>query len=228
MKKNLFLLTLMALAVCPLLGEEEAAAPKEIGIQFTESSVTPDYLTAKADSDAIDVGVVEIVAENGEAAAEDDCEEDEEEENELSFLAGPAEIATSVAIPLAFTGIGISCGVLPASEGYGGMAVTPLTTTIGAGIGAVCGAVFTPFLALKGVFDTFTLGAFTDTDFDIDDHTVIMEDQIDNVNDIFLLNNPFEEDEAEDGEDGEDEEEEEDSEESAEDSGEETAEEQAN
>ena len=195
MKTNLFLLILTALFSFSLLAEETAAAPKEVGITFTESSVTPDYLSAKADSDAIKVGVIEIVAVEGEPELGDVYEgEAGSVEKELSLAAGPAEVAASLAIPLAFTGIGASLGVVPASQGYAGMAVTPLATTLGAGIGAVCGALFTPYLALKGVFDTFTLGAFTDTNFAIDDHTGIMKDQIGNVNDVLLLNNPFVED----------------------------------
>lgn len=198
MKTNLFLLILLSLVSFSLLGEETASAPKEVDIQFTESPVTTDYLTAKADSDAIKVGVVEIVTETEGQPQDESLEaeaESESESKELSIVAGPAEIATSLAVPLAFTGIGASLGVLPASKGYAGMAVTPLTTTLGAGIGAVCGALFTPFVALKGVFDTFTLAAFTDTDFNINDNTGIMEDQIGNVNELVLFNNPFNEDE---------------------------------
>ena len=80
-------------------------------------------------------------------------------------------------------------------ENYGGLAITPLTVTIGTGVGAVCGALFAPYLALRGVFDTFTLGAFVDEDYDITDSTDIVEDKVDVVNDIVLLNNPFEDEE---------------------------------
>ena len=62
-------------------------------------------------------------------------------------------------------------------------------------LGAVCGAVFTPCMAVKGLFDTFTLGAFVDEDYDITDTTDIVEDKVDFVNDIATLNNPFEDDE---------------------------------
>ena len=189
MKKLIPLFFLFPLFV---LGEE--AAPK---IEFTEVSVAPEYLSQKADSDAIDVGVVEIVEVHEEPALGDEYEEEEEENDAFSntYLAGPAEILASAAVPLAFTGIGAGCGILPAMENYGGLAITPLTVTIGTGVGAVCGALFAPYLALRGVFDTFTLGAFVDEDYDITDSTDIVEDKVDVVNDIVLLNNPFEDEE---------------------------------
>ena len=176
-----------------LFGEEATSK-----IEFKEVSVAPEYLTEKADSDAIDVGVVEIVEVSEEPALGDEYE-DEEEDDVLSsrYLAGPAEILASPAVPLAFTGIGAGCGILPAMENYGGLAITPLTVALGTGVGAICGAVFGPFLALRGVFDTFTLGAFVDEDYDITDSTDIVEDKVDIVNEIVLLNNPFEEEEEE-------------------------------
>ena len=87
------------------------------------------------------------------------------------------------------------CGMIPATQSYGGMAITPLTVVAGTVVGAVCGAVFTPCMAVKGLFDTFTLGAFVDEDYDITDTTDIVEDKVDFVNDIATLNNPFEDDE---------------------------------
>ena len=200
--KNLFLLFLLGLAF-PLIAEETVAEQPavESTIEFTETSVTPDYLTAKADSDAVDVGVVEFVTVSKANEAESEEEEEEDDSFGPAFLAGPAEVVASLSIPLAFTGLGAFAGLYPASVNYGGMAVTPLTTTLGAAVGAVSGAVFTPYLALKGLFDTFTLGAFMEDEFDIEDHTVFMEDQVDNINEIFLLNNPFEEDDEDEAED---------------------------
>jgi len=173
-----------------LFGEEATSK-----IEFKEVSVAPEYLTEKADSDAIDVGVVEIVETDEEAEAAEESEEEEESAFSNTYLAGPAEIIASAAVPLAFTGIGAGCGILPAMENYGGLAITPLTVAFGTGVGAVCGAVFAPVLALRGVFDTFTLGAFVDPDYDITDTTDLVEDNVDIVNDIALLNNPFDEDE---------------------------------
>ena len=190
MKKLIPLFLLFPLLV---LGEE--AANK---IEFKEVSVAPEYLTEKADSDAIKVGVVEIVEVNEEPALGDEYEDEEKEEDSAfshTYLAGPAEILASTAVPLAFTGIGAGCGILPAMENYGGLAITPLTVAFGTSVGAVCGAIFAPVLALRGVFDTFTLGAFVDPDYDITDSTDIVEDKVDIVNDIVLLNNPFEEEE---------------------------------
>lgn len=176
-----------------LFGEETAAQ-----IEFKEVSVAPEYLTEKADTDAIKVGVVEIVEVGEEAAPADEVEEEEEEENPFSntYLAGPAEILASLGVPLAFTGVGAGCGIIPATQSYGGMAITPLTVVAGTAVGAICGAVFTPCMALKGVFDTFTLGAFVDEDYDITDTTDIVEDHVDFVNDIATLNNPFDDDEV--------------------------------
>lgn len=176
-----------------LFGEETAAQ-----IEFKEVSVAPEYLTEKADTDAIKVGVVEIVEVDEEAAPADEVEEEEEEENPFSntYLAGPAEILASLGVPLAFTGVGAGCGIIPATQSYGGMAITPLTVVAGTAVGAICGAVFTPCMALKGVFDTFTLGAFVDEDYDITDTTDIVEDHVDFVNDIATLNNPFDDDEV--------------------------------
>ena len=176
-----------------LFGEETNAK-----IEFKEVSVAPEYLTEKADTDAIEVGVVEIVEVGEEAAPADEAEEEEEEEeNPFSdtYLAGPAEILASLGVPLAFTGLGAGCGMIPATQSYGGMAITPLTVVAGTVVGAVCGAVFTPCMAVKGLFDTFTLGAFVDEDYDITDTTDIVEDKVDFVNDIATLNNPFEDDE---------------------------------
>lgn len=176
-----------------LFGEETAAQ-----IEFKEVSVAPEYLTEKADTDAIKVGVVEIVEVDEEAAPADEVEEEEEEENPFSntYLAGPAEILASLGVPLAFTGVGAGCGIIPATQSYGGMAITPLTVVAGTAVGAICGAVFTPCMALKGVFDTFTLGAFVDEDYDITDTTDIVENHVDFVNDIATLNNPFDDDEV--------------------------------
>ena len=174
-----------------LFGEETNAK-----IEFKD--VSPEYLTEKADSDAIEVGVVEIVEVGKEAESADEVEEEEEEENPFSntYLAGPAEILASLGVPLAFTGVGAGCGIIPATQSYGGMAITPLTVVAGTAVGAICGAVFTPCMALKGVFDTFTLGAFVDEDYDITDTTDIVEDHVDFVNDIATLNNPFDDDEV--------------------------------
>lgn len=199
MKTKLFLFAALFLLTPCLFAEETASAPVESGIQFTETSVTPAYLTEKADSDAVTVGVVEFVP-GGEETAEEAPEvvvgdETEEKTFGSAALTGPAEVAASLAMPLALTGIGASLGVLPAAEGNLGMAVLPFTTTIGAGIGAVCSAVATPYLALKGIFDTLTFGAFVDEDFDLDNHTFILEDQVDNVNDVFTLNSPFDDEE---------------------------------
>ena len=173
-----------------LFGEE--TAPK---IEFTETSVTPDHLAQEAENDAIDSGVVEIVEITVEPVAEESGEEEEENEEkgflEKSYLAGPAEILASLGVPLAFTGVGAGAGLLPAMENYGGMAIVPLTTTVGAGVGAVCGAVYAPCLVLRGLFDTFTLGAFVDEDYDITDTSDFVEEKMDVVNDIVLLNNPF-------------------------------------
>lgn len=207
MKKLIPFLMLFPLFV---FGEEAGAK-----IEFKEVSVAPEYLTEKADSDAINVGVVEIVKVDDEEPALGDEYEDEDEDDFFSkaYLAGPAEILATAAVPLAFTGIGAGCGFLPAMENNLGLAITPLTVTLGTGVGAVCGALFAPYLALKGVFDTFTLGAFVDEDYDLTDSTDIVEDKVDVVNEIVLLNNPFEEDEEDDDTTVEEDEEEEEEEE---------------
>ena len=178
-----------------LFGEETNAK-----IEFKEVSVAPEYLTEKADTDAIEVGVVEIVEVGKEAAPADEAEEEEEEEENAfsnTYLAGPAEILASLGVPLAFTGVGAGCGIIPATQSYGGMAITPLTVTAGTAVGAICGALFTPCIVLKGVFDTLTLGAFVDEDYDITDSTDIVEERVDFVNDIATLNNPFDDDDEE-------------------------------
>ncbi|MBP5627387.1 hypothetical protein J6X96_04395 [bacterium] len=189
MKKLIPFLLLFPLV---LFGEETISK-----IEFKEVSVAPEYLTEKADSDAINVGVVEIV-EAGEDSAADAEAEEEAEENPFSdtYLAGPAEILASLGVPLAFTGLGAGCGMYPATQNYAGMCMTPLTVTAGTVVGAICGAVFTPCIALKGIFDTFTLGAFVNEDYDITDTTDIVESHVDFVNDIATLNNPFDEDEV--------------------------------
>lgn len=183
------------LLLFPLLVFGEETAEK---IEFKEVSVAPEYLTEKADTDAIEVGVVEIVEAGEEAVPAEEDEEAEEEENPFSntYLAGPAEILASLGVPLAFTGVGAGCGIIPATQSYGGMAITPLTVVAGTTVGAVCGALFTPCIALKGVFDTFTLGAFIDEEYDITDSTDIVENQVDFMNDIATLNNPFDDDEV--------------------------------
>ena len=188
---------LIPFLLIPLFAFAEESAPK---IEFTEVSVTPEYLTQKADSDAIDVGVVEIVEIPERPALGDEYEDNDDEEGFFSsvYLAGPAEVLASPGIPLAFTGIGAGAGLIPSMENYGFMALTPLTVSLGAGVGAVCGAIFTPYLALKGIFDTVTLGTFVDKDYDITDSKDFVEDKMDVVNDIVLLNNPFEDEEEPD------------------------------
>ena len=181
---------------------------------LAEEIVTPDHLTEKAESDAVKVGVVEFVVVGGEATESEKAnaeeieeieviEEEEEDAFTSPYLAGPAEILASLTIPLSFTGVGAGAGLLPATENYLGMAVTPFTTIAGTGVGAVCGALFAPYVLLKGVFDCFTLGAFADDTFDVIDTTDVVEDKVYFVNDLVLLNDPFEsaeeiEDEGED------------------------------
>lgn len=178
---------------------------------LAEEIVTPDHLTEKAESDAVKVGVVEFVVVGGEATESEKAnaeeieviEEEEEDAFTSPYLAGPAEILASLTIPLSFTGVGARAGLLPAKDNYLGMAVKPFTTIADTGVGAVCGALFAPYVLLKGVFDCFTLGAFADDTFDVIDITDVVEDMVYFVNDLVLLNDPFEsaeeiEDEGED------------------------------
>ena len=202
MKKlnNLFFLILASLAFSCLA---EETAP----IELKDASVTPDHLTEKAENDAVEVGVVEFVVETEEAeppvaeAVESGEEAEEEEESDVlssKYLAGPAEIIGSLSLPLAFTGVGAAAGLLPAMENYAGLAATPFTTIAGAGLGAVAGTVFCPCLLLRGIFDTFTAGAFVDGDYDVTDSADKVEDKVIFVNDILTFNDPF--DESEDDE----------------------------
>ena len=184
----------------------QCLADETVSIELKDVSVTPDHLTEKAENDAVEVGVVEFVVEETETAEtpEGDAEVEEvtDEESESSassckYLAGPAEMMASIAVPLAFTGIGAGAGIIPSMNSYAGMAITPFTTVAGAGVGAVGGTIFCPFLLLKGLFDSATLGAFVDDDYDVTDSADVVEEKVNFVNDILLLNDPFDEEEEE-------------------------------